>query len=482
MKQINNNNFLLICIIIGAILHIVSAFFTIGFYSDDEHFQILEIAAYLLSINNVAIEDTSGYYWEWREHIRMRPWIQPYLYFNFINFLKLLGINDPFLWTLYIRLLSSLLGFLSIIYLYFTLRDKFFVKNYKFNTFIFFSFWFYPFLHSRTSSENLGITLFIISFCLIYNLLISKKINFSIYKFITAAFFFGMSMVVKFTLVFTTIPVYLWLCVFRFKINLLLILTILIFISLGIGILIDSLFWGYFTNTYYQFYIFNLSDELGRLNDFGIEPWYFYITETSKQLAPPISVFFLIGLIFYWYHNKLDIISWLTMITLLVFSIIGHKEIRYFFPIYLFAPFLLAYFFNFISNIYLLHSIKSIVVISNLIFLILTLFVPPNTKVGVYKYIFDNLNDSDKIYYSDENPYLINNMEPFFYTNFINKIEPLNKNISNNYWVVSNNYESLKKLNITKCDKMYSTYPDFIFKINKNWKRLKLNWYIYYCS
>ena len=40
-------------------------------------FQILEIAAYLLGINNVAIEDTTGYYWEWREHIRMRPWLQP---------------------------------------------------------------------------------------------------------------------------------------------------------------------------------------------------------------------------------------------------------------------------------------------------------------------------------------------------------------------------------------------------------------------
>ena len=26
----------------------------------------LEIAAYLLGINNVAIEDTTGYYWEWR--------------------------------------------------------------------------------------------------------------------------------------------------------------------------------------------------------------------------------------------------------------------------------------------------------------------------------------------------------------------------------------------------------------------------------
>ena len=55
----------------------------------DEHFQILEIAAYLLGINNVAIEDTTGYYWEWREHIRMRPWLQPYIYFKLIIFFNI---------------------------------------------------------------------------------------------------------------------------------------------------------------------------------------------------------------------------------------------------------------------------------------------------------------------------------------------------------------------------------------------------------
>ena len=137
MKFIYNNNYLLICIFIGAILHIISAFYTIGFYSDDEHFQILEIAAYLLGINNVAIEDTTGYYWEWREHIRMRPWLQPYIYFKLIIFFQYLSINDPFVWTLIIRIISSLIGYLSIIYLFFTFQKIFFYENYKFNTFYF---------------------------------------------------------------------------------------------------------------------------------------------------------------------------------------------------------------------------------------------------------------------------------------------------------------------------------------------------------
>ena len=66
MNNINkeNNNLLTIYISIGVILHILSVYFSIGFYSDDEHFQILEPAAYLLGLNEIIIDDPSGNYWE----------------------------------------------------------------------------------------------------------------------------------------------------------------------------------------------------------------------------------------------------------------------------------------------------------------------------------------------------------------------------------------------------------------------------------
>ena len=51
-----------------------------------------------------------------------------------------------------------------------------------------------------------------------------------------------------------------------------------------------------------------------------------------------------------------------------------------------------------------------------------------------------------------------------------------------NYWIVTNNYNNVKMLDDQNCKKKYSTLPDIIFNINKNWKRLKLNWYIYYCD
>ena len=69
-------------------------------------------------------------------------------------------------------------------------------------------------------------------------------------------------------------------------------------------------------------------------------------------------------------------------------------------------------------------------------FLFLTLFTPANGKVAVYNYLYKKDIQNSKIYYLEENPYIINDMEPVFYTSFIPKInktdiEEFNKNKNN---------------------------------------------------
>ncbi len=484
MSSIIQDRFLYACIFICFLLHLISAYFTIGFYSDDEHFQILEITAYLLSINEMAVGDKTGFYWEWESHVRMRPWLQPLLYFGFINFFQYLGFNDPFTWTLIIRILSSLLGLFSIIFFYFTFRDYFFQKNYKFNILLIFTFWFYPFLHSRTSSENIGITIYIFSFCILFKLINAEKNIINITKIISASYLFGISMVIKFTLVFTTVPFFLWIALFRFNINFLLFFCSAIFLALATGILIDSFFWGEFTNTYYQFYKYNLTKEFGNLNNFGTNPWYYYLIEIAKQLAPLLSIVFLIGIIIYWIKKPLNIFTWITLSTFIIFSLIGHKEIRYIFPIYIFAPFFIGYALDFIKNKNILNILKTLLIFSNIIFLSLTLFFPPNSKIGVYKFIYKNIGLKDEIYYLNEDPYQINNMNPYFYTYFLPKIKKFNENKikGDNIWLVTNNFKDIDNLQKSDCKTMYTSYPKSITNLNKNWKRLKINWYIFKCG
>ena len=414
----------------------------------------------------------------------MRPWFQPFIYYKIINFFKIIYFDNPFIWTTLLRIISSAIGYLSILYLFFVFKDFFFKKYKIFNYLLFFTFWFYPFLHSRISSENLSISLFIISFCALFQILVIQKKKFNLIIFCVSSFLMGLSMVVKFTTVFTAFPFFLWLVFFRFNFFRILIFGIFILAALSLGLFIDYINWGTFKNTYYQFYIHNLSSGvIGRMKYFGVDPWYYYFFEIVKQLAPLLSLFFLIGLIFFWIKNIKHVLTWITLVTFIIFSLIGHKEIRYIFPIYIFAPFFISYLIDHIKFKTLRILIQYVVIFSNIVFLSLTLFFPANSKVGVYNFLYKKYDGKTPIYYTDENPYQVNNMEPFFYTKFLPKIEKFNnyEANSNKFIIITKSNEFSNEIKYD-CTIIYSTYPIKIINLNNNWKRLKLNWKVYKCS
>ena len=73
-------------------------------------------------------------------------------------------------------------------------------------------------------------------------------------------------------------------------------------------------------------------------------------------------------------------------------------------------------------------------------------------------------------------------MEPFIYTKFLPPISELNNEITKkDIWIVTNQYNIITDLQ-NNCNIKYTTYPEAIFNLNDNWKRLNLNWYILYCK
>ena len=294
----------------------------------------------------------------------------------------------------------------------------------------------------------------------------------------------GISMVAKFTTVFLAFPFFIWFALYKFNFSKILIFGLCILIALSLGLYIDFLHYGSFKNTYYQFYIHNLSSsDIGRMKYFGIEPWYYYIIEIIKQLAPLLSLFFLIGIILFWIKNYKHPLTWITFSTLIIFSLIGHKEIRYIFSIYIFAPFFIGYLISFINNNKIRLIIQSIAIFSNIIFLLLTIYFPANSKVGVYHYLFNNYDIKIPTYYVGENPYQVNNMEPFFYTKYLPPIKKFVDEEVNHkkYLILTNEFQDFKISISKKCETVYSTYPLKLINLNNNWKRLKINWRVYEC-
>ena len=469
---------------ITLILHLISVYFSVGFYKDDEHFQILEPIAYLLNVNNVILKDNGYWYWEWE--YAMRPWSQSHIYYLLIKICKYFNLNDPFLWSFVLRLFSSIIGLFSIFYLFQTFKKLFNVKDNHFNYIIFFTFWFYPFLHSRTSSENLGISFFIISFCFLYKS-VTDQSNRTYLKYnLFFGLLLGLSMVFRLNLIFTILPILLWTLIFNFNLKKIFTISLGVSVAMIFGALVDIFSYKYFTISYYNFFYWNII--WGRMADFGHQPWWFYPSSILLDLAPLVSVYFVLGLIFYWLKKPLSMFTWLTIFTIFIISLFSHKEIRYVFPIYIFAPFFIIYLFEYFKGSVWVNPSKYLVIFSNIIFLLLTLFTPANGKIAVLKYINTQTIEENDLFYLDINPYLINEMEPFFYTHALPSISKYQKNIEvssdlHKGWFVTNNYNKFKLLSSEQnCKKKYNTFPENLINLNPNWKNLKLNWYVLYCK
>ena len=205
-----NTNLHFIIIIFSFILHLLASYTSVGFYAMDEHFQILEPLAQKLNLRDVHVYEI------WELGNGLRPWTQVYIFYFIIQILKFLSIYNPFIWILVIQTLLSILGFISIYILYkFFLKKKLIQKTY-FNTYIFFLFWFIIFFHARTSSENFSMSIFIIGFVLLFS--IDKIYNNKFYMYlILTGLLFGLSILIRYQLVFMMVPFFLWLWIYYFN-------------------------------------------------------------------------------------------------------------------------------------------------------------------------------------------------------------------------------------------------------------------------
>lgn len=75
--------------ILSAIIHLLAAVFSSGFYQYDEHFQVLEFLSYLQG-------RSSGSELPWEFQNQIRSWTQPMAYFGLSKILFQIGVTSPF--------------------------------------------------------------------------------------------------------------------------------------------------------------------------------------------------------------------------------------------------------------------------------------------------------------------------------------------------------------------------------------------------
>jgi phosphatidylinositol glycan class B len=87
IKEIFSNHRKLI--IVGIVIHIITAVFSVGYYHVDEHFQILEFTSMKLGL-----AEENSLPWEYQAHLR--PALQPAIAFMTIKAISFIGLDNPF--------------------------------------------------------------------------------------------------------------------------------------------------------------------------------------------------------------------------------------------------------------------------------------------------------------------------------------------------------------------------------------------------
>ena len=318
-----------IALLILLLGHGVASWTSSGYHHPDEHYQILEWANHFLGLS----PDTTHLPWEFAAQIR--PWFQPLLHAGWMKLLLILGVYEPFSAVTLIQGIYALLNVWLLIRIWRFMRDRYGIAPQ--GAIAIALLWFLPYIHVRTSSENLaGILL---SWGLL-GMLESRSA-------FRNGVFFGFAFLARYQIALGLAGLGLTLLLrargLR-KYHLALLGGFLLPVALGV--LLDRIGYGNWVFSPYLYFKVNLVDGVAaRYNPY---PWWMYF-EWILQLNPLVSVPLFIGCVGFLKKGK-DEDGWILGSFVWSFfalhCLITNKEYRFLFPVLNWIPFLALVFFK----------------------------------------------------------------------------------------------------------------------------------------
>lgn len=436
-------------------------------YHPDELFQISEFAGYKLGLNQL-------HELPWEYSAEMRSGLLPWLVYLVSRCLIYLNLFNPFSVATLFRCIAALLSYAAYVGLlnYFYDKEKL-GKWANLGYLLCILFWPLPFFHARFSAENISTALVLIG------ILIHLKFDKNNIKLILAGLLFGLAIHIRFHALFFVGAYLGWYFFVISKKPLTLIYAFLgLMLAMAIGITAD--YWLYCKLTFspYNYVVQNVVYQ--KAADYGVQPFYFYITESITMLLPPFSLMMIGCLFYFWFKYPKHLLSALTLLFILPHLLIGHKELRFLFPLLNFIPIIILSlwpdFKNLSKNGYAKFTLKSFVIV-NLITVIILTFTPANSTFLMLKRIYDFTNDKPAyVIYKTDNPYndlnslhyFRNNKIRTFHLDSIKKL-PTSDTIC---LYVENNYNAKIELTLSgkKFVREHTTFPNWIKYFNfNNW-------------
>lgn len=466
---------------IGALIFVLTAWFSVGFNHFDEHFQVLEFAGLKLGL-------TEKVNLPWEYDVKMRPAFQPLIVYSIYKTLSLTGLTNPFMIAFIIRLLSASLTFLSI-HMIIKLYAPDISNRKLLYAFLLLSFfmWFIPYNSVRFSSETVAGRVFIIGLAWFF---LRNRIKPADY-FITGVVL-GLSFLVRYQVAFMIFGFALWLVIIqRPGFKHLFFFVAGIAVVFGLGIVIDRWYYSEWLLTSWNYFQQNLL--LGKAAEFGTNPWWSYLSQTFMNAFPPLSLVLILAVILYFIFFSKDILTWTMVPFLLAHFLISHKELRFLFPIIGFLPIMIIRCADFILqkkgyeilDHHLLKIGMKLFWYLNLVMLTVLIFRPADEQIALYKKIWDKYDTPVKLYFPGDNPFHRAKVDIHFYKRSsltFQKVDSLqNIHFSKDTVSLIASYIPILQAGMgLKPELIYTSYPPWVSHFNFNhWIERSRFWHVY---
>ncbi len=313
--------------LVALALYVVSAWFSTGFYHGDEHYQIIEFAAY--KMGTVSPDELA-----WEFGARVRPAIQPFIAFYVIRALQVISLEDPYIQAFVLRLLTALLALFSIRVFTRTCRGMVRPEFHKAYLLLSYFLWFLPFVNVRFTSETWS------GIMLLNALSVLIKSDFHGNKFYLVGGLLGLSFLFRYQNAFLAFGIFLWLIFIRKE----KILDLAKLFASGLavlllGVLIDRWLYGEFVLSAWNYFYVNLVE--GVASGFGREAWWNYFYSIFRFGFFPIGIPIIISFLLLIIKKPRNIFIWTILPFFIIHSIIPHKELRFLFPVINLVPIIL---------------------------------------------------------------------------------------------------------------------------------------------
>jgi len=472
---------------ISLILHLAAGFWSLGFYDVDEHFQVLEFL-------NAHLGRTPLSELAWEYHQRTRSWIQPYLYEGLARVWLFIGVENPFTWATSFRLLSSILGWTATVGMA-LVSVRWFEKSWQREWVVrlLCLLWFVPYLHARTSAENLGGTVFFWAVT-IYFLRPRKTLDWG--AAIAIGALFGLAFHLRYHMSVMIAGFGAWVLL-REKQPLSRVFGVLagLVAMFGLGLVIDRLGFGQWGLTPWRY--FNDALLSGRAAAFGVHPWWQYFAYMRDAL-PPIGLVITAGILLGWAFKPLHPLTWMTAPFVLIHFLIGHKEPRVLYPITLAVPALCVLGFSALGDrlpqaATAWRWLRGPLLFVNGAGLLVASVKPSTVYPRYYEYIWKHRDEIKSLEYLVADPYNLGGVPVYFYRPAGLELRPLASFDAararvravgeNGLWLHYTHFELPDPELQSWCELRYTVFPDWLksFYFLEGIRKSAAKWSVFRC-